>query len=127
MRGIFEFEIDGVKRGFYFNFNALGIVEENTGEPIDEIIKQLNDKKKPKVKLLANMFYAGALNYCDFRNIEPDFTIHDVGDWISEVGLVKAAELIKGAINVQTPKNSSPLQAEGMKVNGQHLNTTDSQ
>lgn len=123
MRGLFEFEIEGIKRGFYFNFNALGILEERMNEPLDEIIKKLNDTKKPKVKLITNFFYAGALNYCDFKGIETDFTIHHIGDWISEIGLEKAGNLIREAISVSTPKNSSPLQAEGMRLNGESVNT----
>lgn len=123
MRGLFEFEIEGVKRGFYFNFNALGIVEERMNQPLDEIIKQLNDSKKPKVKLLSNFFYAGALNYCDFKEIDPDFTIHHIGDWISEIGLEKAGNLIREAISISTPKNLSPLRRKGMKLNGESVNT----
>jgi hypothetical protein len=119
MRGLFEFEVDGVKRGFYFNFNALGLLEEMVDQPIDQIINQLNSVKKPRLKLLSNFFYAGAINYCDFKGIEKDFTIHTVGDWIGQIGLAKASELLRDAISTKTPKNSEPLQAEGIKVSGE--------
>lgn len=123
MRGIFEFEIDGVKRGFYFNFNALALLEEMVDQPIDSIITQLNSSKRPKLRLLSNFFYAGAVNYCDYKGIEKDFSIHTVGDWIGAIGLPKAAELLRDGISMRTPKNFSPLPEEGIKVNGERVNT----
>jgi hypothetical protein len=117
MRGVFEFDYEGKKRGFYFNFNALGILEEQMNLPVDEIISQLSDgenKNKPKVKILLEFFFAGAVNYCDAKKIEKDFTIHDVGDWISEIGLDQAGKLLMAALSSTTPKNSNPLlQTEG--------------
>lgn len=126
MRGAFEFDYEGVKRGFYFNFNALGILEEQMGIPIDDIIEQLSNKdgvKRPKVKTLLNFFYAGAVNYCEAKEKEVDFKLHDVGDWISEIGLEQAGKLIAVALSSHTPKNSSPLRAEGSQLNGALANT----
>jgi hypothetical protein len=114
MRGLFEFETeDNKKLGFLFNFNAFGIVEERLNIPFDEILEKLNPTYKgPKVKIISEIFYAAALNYCDMKNIEPDFTIHDVGGWISEVGLDRAANLLTQAISTKTPKNSHPHPAK---------------
>lgn len=125
MRGVFEFDYEGVKRGFYFNFNALGILEEQMGIPLDDIIEQLsnNVEKKPKVKTLLNFFYAGAVNYCEAKEKAVDFKLHDVGDWISEIGLEQAGKLLMVALSSHTPKNSSPLRAEGSQLNGALANT----
>lgn len=121
MKGIFEFEFEGKQRGFYFNFNALGILEEMVDKPIDEIIEQINSKK-PKLKLLSNFFYAGAVNYCEYKGFEKDFTVHQIGDWLSTIGLEKAGKLLREAISIQAPKNLSPLQtAEGVKLNGEQV------
>jgi hypothetical protein len=123
MRGVFEFDYEGKRRGFYFNFNALGILEEHMNAPIDDLIQQLTDgagKGKPKVKILLNFFHAGAVNYCEAKKIEQDFSIHDVGDWISEIGIDQAGKLLMQALSTTTPKNSSPLQtAEGSQSAGE--------
>src|SRR5688572_13354402 len=109
MRGLFEFKDEGKTRGFLFNFAAFGIVEERMGIQIDDILEKLSPKNKgPKVKLLMEIFYAAAVNYAEMKGQEMDFTIHDVGGWISEVGLDKAAKLITDAVSTKTPKNSNP-------------------
>lgn len=113
MRGLFEFEADDKKRGFLFNFNAFAIVEERLNLQIDDILEKLSPKNKgPKVKLLMEIFYAAAINYCDYKGIEPDFGIHEVGGWVSEVGLERAGKLITEAVSTNTPKNSHPHPAE---------------
>lgn len=113
MRGLFEFEADNKKRGFLFNFNAFGIVEERLNTQIDDILVKLSPKNKgPKVKLLMEIFYAAAVNYCDYKGTEVDFTIHDVGAWVSEVGLERAGKLIEEAVSTSTPKNSRPHPAQ---------------
>jgi hypothetical protein len=116
MRGLFEFDIDGKKRGFLVNFYTLGILEERLNKPIDEILDAFKtDKKGPKVKLLLEVFYAGALNYCEEKGIVPDFTINTVSEWVMQVGLDKASKIITEALSSSTPKNSSPHQeAVGM-------------
>lgn len=109
MKGLFEFNDEGKTRGFLFNFNAFGIVEERLNLQLDEILEKLGPKNKgPKVKLIAEIFYAAAANYSDMKGQEVDFTIHDVGGWISVIGLENAAHLITEAVSVKTPKNSKP-------------------
>jgi hypothetical protein len=117
MRGLFEFESDKKKRGFLFNFNAFGIVEERLNMQIDEILEKLSPKNKsPKVKLLMEIFYAAAVNYSEYKGAEIDFTIHDVGGWVSEVGLERAGKLIEEAVSTNTPKNSHPHPAEKVGI-----------
>jgi len=107
MRGVFEFEIEGKKRGFHFNFMAFGVLEEMTGLDLDELISKLSGRGA-KVKLLSQFFFAGAKNYCDSRGQEVDFTINDVSDWVTEIGFDKAFQLIAEALGTKTPKNSKP-------------------
>lgn len=125
MRGLFEFDYEGIKRGFYFNFDALAILEEQENIPIDDILAQLSaDDKRPKLRLMGKFFYAAALNYCEAKDIEVDFNRHNVSDWISEIGLEQAGKLLMQSLSATTPKNLNPLQStEGKKLAGELANT----
>lgn len=104
---IFEFDIDGVERGFNFNFKAFSYMEEATGFALDEIIEKLTGKGA-KVDLLIKFFHSGARNYAEAKGAQIDFTENDVSDWISDIGLPKAFEMINAAVGAKTPKNSKP-------------------
>lgn len=110
MRGLFEFEFEGQQRGFLINFAAFGIWEERMNTPLDELLEKIADKKSPKIKLLLNLFYAGAVAYCEAKDKQVDFNSSDVSNWISELGIKKAGDLIKESLSTVTPKNLNPLQ-----------------
>ncbi len=110
MRGLCEFECDGATRGFLLDFNAFSIMEEKVNLSIDDIINKIGSAKAPKMKLILNLFYAGALSYCEYKGVEPDFKINDISRWVTELGLEKAGMLVQEAFRTNTPKNSSPLQ-----------------
>jgi hypothetical protein len=110
MRGLHEYQIDGVTRGFLMNFGAFAILEENTNMPFDEIVSKLAEKGgRSKVKLLSEFFFAGAINYCGYKGVQQDFSRHEVESWISEIGIGEATRIVTLSLHTSTPKNSVPL------------------
>lgn len=110
MRGLFEFEIEGQTRGFLFDFMAFGLLEEKLDLPLDEIIARLQPKKgeeKPKkqINFILDVFYCGAVNYANYKDLPVNFKIRDVSNWVSEIGFSKAGEMITSALSAFVPKN----------------------
>lgn len=109
MRGLFEFEIEGKQRGFLINFAAFGIWEEKNNCPLDELLARIGDPKAPKIKLISTLFYAGAVSYCEHYEKEVDFKPADISNWLSELGIDKAGQILKESLSAVTPKNLNPL------------------
>lgn len=105
--------------GFLFNFYAFGIVEELLNLPLDDVLSLISDKKKPKLKLIITILYAGAVNYKESKGEDVTFKVNDVGDWVEDIGLTDSMLILREALKVFTPKNSSPLPAEGEKNIGE--------
>jgi hypothetical protein len=118
-RGIFEFEVGGVARGFKFGTYALGITEREEGRPVSEILAHLEFNSTPlPILTLLNIFYGSAVAYVESKKQKQDFVKSDVSDWLDELGLEKVYEMLMSGLNQYVPKNSkSPAQIGEIEKN----------
>lgn len=126
MRGIFEFEIGGRKRGFKFGTYALAIACEKEACSVDVLFRKCGipyldadgEYKRDKVELKAfiNLWYGAAVHFVKSSGKEIDFTDADVSDWCDELGLDRINEMLISALTPYDPKNSnSPTTEVGEK------------
>lgn len=122
MKGTFEIEVDGVKRGFKFGTYAIAVACEKDGsDDINELFTRcgfIGDGNR-SLKSLLNFFYGAAVNYAEHNGYEVDFNVANVSDWIDEIGMDKMNDLAAGGITAHEAKNSQPPANPG--------ETTDSQ
>ena len=128
-KGIFEFEIDGKKRGLKFGTYGLGVACEKEKCSIDVLYRRIGqpyivtkivDGKEEKevkvdtVKLLSllHVFYGAAVHYADHTGTEIDFRPSDVSDWLDVIGLDKVNGILKEGLEQYVPKNSTSLAVE---------------
>lgn len=120
-----EKEFKGKIIGFSFTMYAFSIVEEVLNASFDDVLMDLQDngesgkKKKPKIKIISAIMYAGAVNYCELKNLPIEFKINDVGFWLDEWGFEESMKLITEALKVMKIKNISPPQTEGVQKDGE--------
>lgn len=120
-----EKDFKGKVIGFCFTMYAFSIVEEILNASLDDILMDLQDdgfsgkKKKPKIKIISAIMYAGAANYCELKNIPIEFKINEVGFWLDEWGIEESMKLITEALKVMKIKNISPPQPEGVQKDGE--------
>lgn len=120
-----EKEFKGKIIGFSFTMYAFSIVEEVLNASFDDVLMDLQDngesgkKKKPKIKIISAIMYAGAVNYCELKNLPIEFKINDVGFWLDEWGFEESMKLITEALKVMKIKNISPPQTEGDQKDGE--------
>lgn len=115
MKGIFEFEVSGQKRGFKFGTMALAIAEEKEGKSLQSIFKSLSEGKA-SMMLLLHILYGAAVQYATHAKQSVDFTVSDVSDWIEEIGFDAATEMISEGFKQYQPKNSESLAKTGEKI-----------
>lgn len=97
IKGIFEYEIGGKKRGFKFGMLASDYFcqEENI------TLAQMQDRLlNPTPKTAINCAYAAARAYCESKEIDIDFKRADVADWLDEIGVIKFFESIYKTLEV---------------------------
>lgn len=105
-KGITEFEVSGVKRGFKFGTYALGITEKEEERPVSEILRQLEPKGVSlSILTLLNIFYGAAVAYSESKKQTQDFVKSDVSDWLDELGLEKVYEMLTNGMQQYVPKN----------------------
>ena len=127
MKGIFEFEIGGQKRGFKFGTFAFceacekeGDIDLNTlfkrcGFPYKDDKGNLKaDKARPKS--LLHLFYGAALQSAKDNKRTVDFEVSDIGSWMDELGEAKLMEMINESFFQYTPKNSESPAKTGEPV-----------
>lgn len=115
MKGVFEFEVDGKKRGFKFGTYAFAVACEKEGCSINELQKRIGDSNL-NIMVLLHLFYGAAVHYAAHKKIEVDFTTSEVSDWLDELGYGKVTEILNSGLNVYQPKNSTSPQEKGETV-----------
>lgn len=126
MRGIFEFEAGGKKRGFKFGTYALSVACKKEDCSVDVLFRRCGipykdedgEYKRDPVDLGAfiNLWYGAACHYAKSKGQEVDFQDVDVSDWMDELGQEKVTEMLIEAITPYQPKNStSPTTEVGEK------------
>jgi hypothetical protein len=108
-KGIFEFEVGGVKRGFKFGMYAFGVAQEKENTTLDQLFVRCgfgNDPTRVNILSLVNLFYGAAVHYCHSKNKEVDFTATDVSDWIDELGFDETQRMMREGLTQHVPKNS---------------------
>jgi len=78
-----KINLGGKERTFYFGLGFLGLFIDKTGISNDDLDKYMT--KNPFKALQELMFYSLSYGYIR-EDLEPDFNIYDVADWIDEDG-----------------------------------------
>lgn len=118
MKGIFEFEVSGQKRGFKFGTYAFSVACEKEGDiDLNALFKRCgfpykDDKgnskaDKPKLKSLLHLFYGAAVHFAEDHEKPIDFKVSTVSNWMDEIGQEKLMDLINDAFFQYIPKNST--------------------
>jgi hypothetical protein len=122
MKGIFEFEIEGKKRGFKFGTYAMAVACEYDKCVLSDILKRIGvpylvdgEKKKDKVNIMSllHIFYGAAVHYAEHKKQPVDFSTSDISDWVDELGLEKVNAFLNDGLNQYSPKNSTSLAEKG--------------
>ena len=120
MKGIFEFEVNGIKRGFKFGTYALAIAQERDGCELSTLFQRIGygkmEGRNVNVMSLLNIFYGAAVHYAESKRQEIDFSASDVSDWLDEMGLEKTNNMLASGLETFTPKNSNSLPEEREKI-----------
>src|SRR5687768_3326158 len=106
MKGVFEFEIEGQKRGFKFGMMALAITEQKEGKSLKQIFDLLSEGRA-EIMLTLHLFYGAAVQYADSNKMPVNFSVSDVSDWIDDIGLDAATEMLTEGFKQYAPKNSA--------------------
>lgn len=126
MKGIFEFEVNGVKRGFKFGTYGISVACEKDDCTVDVLLKRcgipyLNangdaSSDKPRLKSLLNFFYGAAVHYAEDHNLPTDFKPSTVSNWMDEIGLENVNKMVVNGLQQYVPKNLNSLAGTGEKV-----------
>lgn len=109
---IVEFKIGEKDRGFSFGLNTIKIITDLTGiKPIEDIFSKF---KENDLMFLRTFFYACALHYAKSKKVEIDFEEFDVSDWLDELGLPKAMEIMGELLKTYTLKNHQAPDMAGL-------------
>lgn len=116
MKGIFEFDVSGVKRGFKFGTYAMSVACEKENCAVDVLLKRCgipymaNGKPKaddPKLMSLMHLFYGAAIHYAEDHNQPINFKPSTVSNWLDEIGMDGVNKMIAESFTQHVPKNSS--------------------
>lgn len=129
-KGIFEFEVNGEKRGLKFGTYGLGVACDKEKCSVDVLYKRIGQPyiegegenktvKRDPVNLMAllHLFYGAAVHYAESVKREVDFSASDVSDWLDALGVDRVNEIMTEGLNQYIPKNSkSPAVEKGEAV-----------
>lgn len=123
MKGIFEFEAGGAKRGFKFGTYGISVACEKDDCSVDVLLKRCGipymDSKgemkadKPRLKSLLNFFYGAAVHYAEDNNQSTEFKPSTVSNWLDEIGLDNVNKMIVQGLQQYIPKNLTSLAETG--------------
>lgn len=117
-KGIFEFEVGDpkAKRGFKFGTYAFAVACEREACSLVELLKRLglggDESSNVGIMSLLNTFYGAAVHYSESQNQKVDYKPSDVSDWLDEIGLDAAGDMLRGGFEQYQPKNSTSLPQE---------------
>ncbi len=104
---ISEIQVGEVKRGFKFGTYSMAVTCKEEKCSVTELGKRLMNPED-NLETLLNFLYGAAVAYQKSKRLEVDFTPVDVSDWLDEMGLDKAMEIINEGL--KQPKNDLPLE-----------------
>ena len=84
-RGFVEIEIGGKKRPLKFNMNALASLSDRHNIPLSVISKF--DTDTMTISHIRTLVWAGLVEGYRVSGLPVDFTIEDVGEWITDTGI----------------------------------------
>lgn len=129
-KGIFEYEVDGVKRGFKFGTYGIGEACEKENCTVDELFRRCGmpyvtkDKNgkdevradRPRLKSLLHLIYGAAVHYAEDNDLPVDFKVSEVSNWLDEIGEEKVKPMLAYGLSQHIPKNLKSLAETGEKV-----------
>lgn len=129
-QGIFEYEVDGVKRGFKFGTYGISVACEKEGCTVDELYRKCGipyvskDKngqpvvkaEKPNLKSLLHLVYGAAVHYAEDNDLPTDFKVSHVSNWLDEIGEDGVRQMFEYGLKQYVPKNSTSPTEMGEKA-----------
>lgn len=130
MKGIFEYDVDGVKRGFKFGTYGISIACEKEDCTVDVLYKRCGipylekdsdgnpvvKYDQPKLKALLHLMYGAAAHYAEDNNLPVNFKVSNVSDWLDILGEEKIKPMLDHGLSQYVPKNSTSPAETGEKA-----------
>lgn len=123
VKGIFDFEIGGKKRGFKFGTYAMAIACRAENCKVGELLKKIGlttevkegEERSGNIDLMAllNFYHAAAVAHAEHNKQPVDFTVQDVSDWLDELGEEKMAKITTEGLTQYEPKNERAPETPG--------------
>lgn len=112
IHGVVEFEIKGKKRGFRNDQYGLLLAVRKDGGHYQDLMDRV---EQGDTLAFINLMYGMAASYCEAKSLKVDFTVNDMGDWLSELGAEKMREYFQQLFKTpEVPKNSLSPQETGV-------------
>lgn len=112
IHGVVEFDVQGKKRGFRNDQYGLLIAVRKDGGNYKDLMDRV---EKGDTLAFVHLMYGLAASYCEARSLKVDFTVNDMGDWLTEIGSEKMREYFQQLFRVpEVPKNSPSPQETGV-------------
>lgn len=129
MKGIFEFETGGQKRGFKFGTYALSIACDKDDCSLDVLLKRCGvpytvtkgNKQElkadnPRLKSLLHLFYGAAVHYAEDNDLDANFKPSTVSNWLDEIGIENLNSMLVQGLTQYSPKNSASPAEKGEMI-----------
>lgn len=100
-RGDVEKKVGGKNRLFRFNMAAITLLGDLQNAPLTQLAVEVSN---PKMSTVANFLYAGAYTYARQEKKMIDFSQDDATEWLNEIGLDVALEMLGKAFEVPEPE-----------------------
>ena len=128
--GIFEYEVEGVKRGFKFGTYGISIACEKEGCDVGTLYKKCgvpyldkNEKGEPVVKSdmpnlksLLHLVYGAAVHYAEDNDLPINFKVSNVSDWLDILGEEAIKPMFTHGLKQYVPKNLKSPAGTGEKA-----------
>lgn len=128
--GIFEYEVEGVKRGFKFGTYGISIACEKEGCDVGTLYRRCgipyldkNEKGEPVVKVdsanlkaLLHLVYGAAVHYAEDNDLPIDFKVSHVSNWLDILGEDAIKPMFEHGLKQYVPKNSTSPTEMGEKA-----------
>lgn len=129
-QGIFEYEVEGVKRGFKFGTYGISVACEKEDCTVDVLYKRCGvpylEKDKegnpvvkanpPKLRSLLHLVYGAAVHYAEDNGLPTDFKVSEVSNWLDALGEEAIKPMFEHGLKQYVPKNSTSLAETGDTV-----------
>lgn len=108
LSGYCEIDLGGKKRAFKFGMNAFALACEVAGLSLNEFLASIGSNPLS----IRYLIWAGISANCRSNNIEEDFNLYNVGDWLDVIDAKSLATLMDTVAKAQILGNETNSDVE---------------